>query len=49
MQDDISASAQAPRLSDAEFKAALAAVLPQLRAFARSLAGNRDTADDLVQ
>ncbi|KEZ16442.1 RNA polymerase sigma factor, sigma-70 family precursor [Sphingobium yanoikuyae] len=49
MKDDISASTQAPRLSDAEFKAQLAAVLPQLRAFARSLAGNRDTADDLVQ
>ncbi len=36
-------------LSDPEFKAALAAIIPHLRAFARSLSGNRDTADDLVQ
>jgi len=36
-------------LPDAEFKALLAASLPQLRAFGRSLSGNRDTADDLVQ
>ena len=31
------------------FKAELAAVIPQLRGYARSLSGNRDTADDLVQ
>lgn len=37
------------RLPDADFKAQLAAIIPQLRAFARSLSGNRDTADDLVQ
>lgn len=36
-------------LSDKDFKAALAAIIPHLRAFARSLSGNRDTADDLVQ
>lgn len=36
-------------LSDREFKAELAKVIPHLRAFARSLCGNRDTADDLVQ
>jgi RNA polymerase sigma factor (sigma-70 family) len=36
-------------LSDAEFKHELAAVIPHLRAFGRSLSGNRDTADDLVQ
>jgi RNA polymerase sigma factor (sigma-70 family) len=36
-------------LSDADFKAQLAAVIPQLRAFGRSLSGNRDAADDLVQ
>jgi RNA polymerase sigma factor (sigma-70 family) len=36
-------------LPDAEFKAELAQVIPQLRAFGRSLSGNRDTADDLVQ
>ncbi|WP_299329177.1 sigma-70 family RNA polymerase sigma factor [Parasphingopyxis sp.] len=36
-------------LSDAEFKDQLAQVIPHLRAFGRSLSGNRDTADDLVQ
>jgi len=36
-------------LSDPEFKQQLALVIPHLRAFGRSLSGNRDTADDLVQ
>ena len=36
-------------LSDAEFKVQLAQVIPHLRAFGRSLSGNRDLADDLVQ
>ncbi|NML05525.1 sigma-70 family RNA polymerase sigma factor [Sphingomonas sp. G-3-2-10] len=36
-------------LSDPEFKQQLAIVIPHLRAFGRSLSGNRDTADDLVQ
>jgi RNA polymerase sigma-70 factor (ECF subfamily) len=36
-------------LSDDEFKAELVLVIPQLRAFGRSLSGNRDLADDLVQ
>jgi RNA polymerase sigma factor (sigma-70 family) len=36
-------------LSDDDFKAQLAAVIPQLRAFGRSLSGNRDFGDDLVQ
>jgi RNA polymerase sigma factor (sigma-70 family) len=36
-------------LSDDDFKAELAQVIPQLRAFGRSLSGNRDLADDLVQ
>lgn len=36
-------------LSDADFKRELAAVIPHLRAFGRSLSGNRDLADDLVQ
>ncbi|HUD50454.1 sigma-70 family RNA polymerase sigma factor [Parvibaculum sp.] len=36
-------------LPDGEFKTELASVIPQLRAFARSLCGNRDMADDLVQ
>lgn len=36
-------------LNDEDFKNELAAVIPQLRAFGRSLCGNRDMADDLVQ
>ncbi|SKB40790.1 RNA polymerase sigma-70 factor, ECF subfamily [Rhizorhabdus histidinilytica] len=36
-------------LSDDEFKEELARVIPHLRAFGRSLSGNRDLADDLVQ
>ncbi|HEX7776039.1 MAG TPA: sigma-70 family RNA polymerase sigma factor [Parvibaculum sp.] len=36
-------------LSDSEFKEELASTIPRLRAFARSLSGNRDVADDLVQ
>src|SRR3546814_14290129 len=36
-------------LSDAEFKKQLGEVIPHLRAFGRSLSGNRDVDDDLVQ
>lgn len=36
-------------LSDADFKVALLQIMPELRAFARSLVGRRDAADDLVQ
>jgi len=36
-------------LSDEEFKAQLAQVIPHLRAFGRSVSGSRDLADDLVQ
>ena len=36
-------------LSDPEIKKELAQVIPHLRAFGRSLSGNRDLADDLVQ
>lgn len=36
-------------LPDDEFKHELAQVIPHLRAFGRSLSGNRDLADDLVQ
>lgn len=36
-------------LDDAAFKRELAAVIPHLRAFGRSLSGSRDLADDLVQ
>lgn len=37
------------RLSDRDFKRALADVAPHLRAFARGLSGCRDRADDLAQ
>jgi RNA polymerase sigma-70 factor (ECF subfamily) len=36
-------------MGDHQFKAELAAMLPHLRAFGRSLCGNSDLADDLVQ
>jgi RNA polymerase sigma factor (sigma-70 family) len=36
-------------LSDKDFKEQLGLVIPQLRAFGRSLSGDRDLADDLVQ
>lgn len=36
-------------LDDDAFRAELGAVIPHLRAFARSLSGSRDLADDLVQ
>ena len=36
-------------LSDSEFKALLADVIPHLRAYGRSLSGNPDLADDLTQ
>ncbi len=36
-------------LDDDEFRVELGTVIPHLRAFGRSLSGNRDTADDLVQ
>lgn len=49
MHSDDATQAQSNPLSDAEFKKQLAAVIPQLRAFARSLTGDRDRADDLVQ
>lgn len=51
--DDLDADQEVPRvhvaLSDPEFKEQIALVIPQLRAFGRSLSGNRDLADDLVQ
>ncbi len=40
---------QQPRQASAEIKADLIAVIPNLRAFAVSLCGNPDRADDLVQ
>lgn len=38
-----------PRDADAQFKADLLDLIPFLRAFARSLCGNQETADDLAQ
>jgi len=45
----VAAVAEPVPLSDADFKEQLAAVIPHLRAFGRSLSGSRDLADDLVQ
>ena len=42
-------SATDERALDTVFRTALMAAVPPLRAYARSLAGNADTADDLVQ
>ena len=54
VDDDDQDEVEAPRpelvpLDDPEFKVELAAVIPHLRAFGRSLSGSRDLADDLVQ
>jgi RNA polymerase sigma-70 factor (ECF subfamily) len=47
--EDEPAAAPHAALSDEEFREQLGLVIPHLRAFGRSLSGNRDTADDLVQ
>lgn len=47
--DEIAIPEEREALSDTDFKKELAAVIPHLRAFGRSLSGNRDLADDLVQ
>jgi RNA polymerase sigma-70 factor (ECF subfamily) len=53
VDDDEDTGVEAPHehvsLSDDEFRTELARVIPHLRAFGRSLSGNRDLADDLVQ
>ena len=36
-------------VNDSEFKSQMLALIPSLRAFARSLCGNPDMADDLAQ
>ncbi|RDE07447.1 sigma-70 family RNA polymerase sigma factor [Sphingomonas aracearum] len=48
-EDGTPAPVEHVALSDPEFKKQLAQVIPHLRAFGRSLSGNRDLADDLVQ
>ena len=45
----VAAPAVHQSLDDDSFRAELGAVIPHLRAFARSLSGSRDLADDLVQ
>lgn len=47
LEEDLSAKKNP--LPDDEFKALLTDVVPHLRAYARSLSGNRDFSDDLVQ
>lgn len=47
--DTVQRDRPAERLSDDAFRIELGDVIPHLRAFGRSLSGNRDTADDLVQ
>lgn len=49
MSDANSMQDASASLTDAAFKDELARVIPQLRAFGRSLCGNHDLADDLVQ
>ncbi|WP_293881370.1 sigma-70 family RNA polymerase sigma factor [Sphingomonas sp.] len=52
MTDDVQAEevpVEHVALSDKDFKEQLGLVIPQLRAFGRSLSGDRDLADDLVQ
>jgi RNA polymerase sigma factor (sigma-70 family) len=49
LDPDHEAPAPHAALSDEEFREQLGLVIPHLRAFGRSLSGNRDTADDLVQ
>lgn len=49
MTTDLSAANGPTKHPSAEFQAALAALLPNMRAFARSLTRSADQADDLVQ
>ncbi|MBY0582540.1 MAG: sigma-70 family RNA polymerase sigma factor [Sphingomonas sp.] len=48
-QEIVPDQAERVALPDAEFKRQLSEVIPHLRAFGRSVSGNRDLADDLVQ
>ncbi|WIW90379.1 sigma-70 family RNA polymerase sigma factor (plasmid) [Sphingobium sp. V4] len=49
MTDHSNVETPAAILSDTDFKDKLGKTIPHLRAFARGLCGNPDTADDLVQ
>src|SRR3546814_14180451 len=48
MSDGVGQDVERETLSDADFKRELAAVIPHLRAFGRSLSGNPVVAEDLV-
>lgn len=48
-QPNVAAAARAKGDPDAQFKSDLLDLIPFLRAFARSLCGNQETADDLAQ
>jgi RNA polymerase sigma-70 factor (ECF subfamily) len=47
--ETIAEPARVPRDADSQFKAELLDLIPFMRAFARSLCGNQETADDLAQ
>lgn len=49
IQSDMAPGARSKGDPDAQFKADLLDLIPFLRAFARSLCGNQETADDLAQ
>ncbi len=49
MPDVPTPAGDVPRLDDAAFKAELTEAIPHLRAYGRSLTGDMDRADDLVQ
>jgi len=49
MQEAVAGEASVTTLTDTQFREQLQAVIPDLRAFARGLSGDRDVADDLVQ
>jgi RNA polymerase sigma-70 factor (ECF subfamily) len=49
MPDPEPTAGELPRLDDAAFKSELTAAIPHLRAYGRSLTGDLDRADDLVQ
>lgn len=49
MMKQMPVAESSPKLTSKQFKEQLTATIPHLRAFGRSLSGNPDTADDLVQ
>lgn len=49
MMKQMPVAESSPKLTSKQFKEQLTATIPHLRAFGRSLSGNPDTTDDLVQ